>query len=166
MEAKIKHTTGENEGFTRIIKYISQLKNPKNIIINIDKEALEGFDLVLSNLKISNLNSEKLDDRYYITTFICTREVYKNILKLIRALKITGDGGHGFEVKINGKKFYWDGDGSDRITEINDVDCGVGVNFDKKYSQYFPKEDDNSIKLNESELKEIISKSIKKILNK
>ena len=49
-------------------------------------------------------------------------------------MKKLGDGGHSFSVEINNKSFSWDGDGSDRVEEINDIDLGSGTKtFDNNY---------------------------------
>ena len=99
---------------------------------------MDGFDLVFDNLKISNLNVDvHKDEHYCISTFSCSKSVFKNLLKLIRSLKKLGDGGHSFSVQINNKSFSWDGDGSDRVEEINDIDCGSGTKtFDKNYKLF------------------------------
>lgn len=166
MNAKIKSTGYKDEGFPRIINYISSIKN-KQVIIKLDEESLEGFDLVFDSLKISNCNFQlNKDEHYCITTFTCTPQVFKNILKLIRSLKALGDCGHGFDVTINGKKFYWDGDGNCRITEINDIKCGSGVkNFDKNYREY-TKKDEDRINYEHALLtiKNIIQENIKNII--
>lgn len=134
MKVKIKSTGYKDEGLPRILKYLNQI-NSKQVIINLDKIDLDGFDLVFDNLKISNLNVDvHKDEHYCISTFSCSKSVFKNLLKLIRSLKKLGDGGHSFSVEINDKSFSWDGDGSDRVEEINDIDLGSGTKtFDKNY---------------------------------
>lgn len=137
MKVKIKSTGYKDEGFPKILKYLNQI-NSKQVIINLDKIDLDGFDLVFDNLKISNLNVDvHKDEHYCISTFSCSKSVFKNLLKLIRSLKKLGDGGHSFSVQINNKSFSWDGDGSDRVEEINDIDCGSGTKtFDKNYKLF------------------------------
>ncbi len=137
MKVKIKSTGYKDEGFPKILKYLNQI-NSKQVIINLDKIDLDGFDLVFDNLKISNLNVDvHKDEHYCISTFSCSKSVFKNLLKLIRSLKKLGDGGHSFSVEINNKSFSWDGDGSDRVEEINDIDCGSGTKtFDKNYKLF------------------------------
>ncbi len=137
MKVKIKSTGYKDEGFPKILKYLNQI-NSKQVIINLDKIDLDGFDLVFDNLKISNLNVDvHKDEHYCISTFSCSKPVFKNLLKLIRSLKKLGDGGHTFSVQINNKSFSWDGDGSDRVEEINDIDCGSGTKtFDKNYKLF------------------------------
>lgn len=134
MKVKIKSTGYKDEGFPRILKYLNQI-NSKQVIINLDKIDLDGFDLVFDNLKISNLNVDvHKDEHYCISTFSCSKSVFKNLLKLIRSLKKIGDGGHSFSVQINNKSFSWDGDGNDRVEEINDIDLGSGTKtFDNNY---------------------------------
>lgn len=134
MKVKIKSTGYKDEGFPRILKYLNQI-NSKQVIINLDKIDLDGFDLVFDSLKISNLNVDvHKDEHYCISTFSCSKSVFKNLLKLIRSLKKIGDGGHSFSVQINNKSFSWDGDGNDRVEEINDIDLGSGTKtFDNNY---------------------------------
>lgn len=134
MKVKIKSTGYKDEGLPRILKYLNQI-NSKQVIINLDKIDLDGFDLVFDSLKISNLNVDvHKDEHYCISTFSCSKSVFKNLLKLIRSLKKIGDGGHSFSVQINNKSFSWDGDGNDRVEEINDIDLGSGTKtFDKNY---------------------------------
>lgn len=134
MKVKVKSTGYKDEGFPRILKYLNQI-NSKQVIINLDKIDLDGFDLVFDSLKISNLNVDvHKDEHYCISTFSCSKSVFKNLLKLIRSLKKLGDGGHSFSVEINDKSFSWDGDGNDRVEEINDIDLGSGTKtFDNNY---------------------------------
>lgn len=134
MKVKIKSTGYKDYGFPRILKYLNQI-NSKQVIINLDKIDLDGFDLVFDSLKISNLNVDvHKDEHYCISTFSCSKSVFKNLLKLIRSLKKLGDGGHSFSVQINNKSFSWDGDGNDRVEEINDIDLGSGTKtFDNNY---------------------------------
>ncbi len=134
MKVKIKSTGYKDEGLPRILKYLNQIGS-KQVIIKLDEIDLDGFDLVFDNLKISNLNVDvHKDEHYCISTFTCSKSVFKNILKLIRSLKKLGDGGHSFSVEINNKSFSWDGDGSDRVEEINDIDLGSGTKtFDNNY---------------------------------
>lgn len=165
MKVKIKSTGYKNEGFPRILKYLSEI-NPKQVIFKLDEIDLDGFDLVFDTMKISNLKFEGHDDEhYYISTFTCSKTVFKNMLKLIRSLKKLGDGGHSFEVKINGKSFSWDGDGNDRVVNINDIDCGTGVkNFDKNYKNFFKTDSTQDESLIES-LQYLIKESIKSVID-
>lgn len=176
MKVKIKSRGyGEKEGFPPIIRYLSSIKNGKQVIINIDEDDfLNGIDLVFDNLSVSNVKvEENKEDHTCISTFVCNKTVFKNLLRFIRHLKAFGDCGHSFGVRINGKMFSWDGDGSDRVVEINDVDCGNGIEFDKHYKEYFPTEENKDdvyvseslVKVNENELRYIVETVSKKIIN-
>lgn len=162
MKVKIKSTGYKDEGFPRIIKHLSEL-NDKQVVIKLDEDSLDGFDLVFDNLKVSNLKFEPNDEeKYYISTFTCTEKNWKSILKLIRSLKELGDCGHSFGVRINGKMFSWDGDGSDRIEEINDIDCGSGIKtFDENYRK-FTQEPEKDV---EAILKKFIKESIRHMIS-
>lgn len=59
------------------------------------------------------------------------RDYDRNILNLIRMIKKNGNGGHSFNIVVdpdsNGKSdmtIFWDGDGSDRINSIVEVEKG------------------------------------------
>lgn len=171
MKVKIKSTGYKDEGLPRILNYLSQIGS-KQVIINLDKIDLDGFDLVFDNLKISNLNVDMHKDEHYcISTFTCSKSVFKNILKLVRSLKKLGDGGHSFSVEINNKSFSWDGDGSDRVEEINDIDLGSGTKtFDKNYKLFTDSMNtntNNNIPNEElfKKLKSIVKESINNAIN-
>lgn len=171
MKVKIKSTGYKDEGLPRILKYLNQIGS-KQVIIKLDKIDLDGFDLVFDNLKISNLNVVvHKDEHYCISTFTCSKSVFKNILKLVRSLKKLGDGGHSFSVEINNKSFSWDGDGSDRVEEINDIDLGSGTKtFDKNYKLFTNSMNNNlspNIQNEElfKKLKPIIKESINNVID-
>lgn len=171
MKVKIKSTGYKDEGLPRILKYLNQIGS-KQVIIKLDKIDLDGFDLVFDNLKISNLNVDvHKDEHYCISTFTCSKSVFKNILKLVRSLKKLGDGGHSFSVEINNKSFSWDGDGSDRVEEINDIDLGSGTKtFDKNYKLFTNSMNNNlspNIQNEElfKKLKPIIKESINNVID-
>lgn len=68
------------------------------------------------------------------------RDVEDNLKNLLEYLKQIGNGGHSFEIvvdpdsKDHRKKFFWDGDGSDRIFDIS-------VEKDSEFSDSNPPED-------------------------
>ena len=163
MKVKIKSTGYKDEGFPRILRFLNQI-NSKQVIINLDKIDLDGFDLVFDNLKISNLNIDvHKDERYCISTFSCSKTVFKNLLKLIRSLKKLGDGGHSFSVEINDKSFFWDGDGSDRVEEINDIDLGTETKtFDKNYMSIINATQNEELF---NKLKPIVKESVSNVIN-
>lgn len=161
MDVRIKSRGYKDSGFPKIIKELSQIKS-KQIIIKIDEESFDGYDLVFDDLKISNLHLiEDKEDKSYISTFSCDEKVFKNILKFVRTLKYFGDCGHSFDVKINGKTFYWDGDGSDRVIEINGIDCQRGFkSIDDNYRKFFEVNEScyhKTVKLTESKLINLLS---------
>ena len=49
---------------------------------------------------------------------ITCRDLDNTLEELIKYIKSIGNGGHTFIIDVDGKKFEWDGDGSDSIFEI------------------------------------------------
>lgn len=126
----------------KIFEYIEK-SCTKNTIIKMDPDDLLGeIDLIFDTMKISSLNFFEGDDK--ICTFTCTYQVARNILKFIYCLKTLGDCGHSFEIKINNKSFGWDGDGSDRIFEINGMDCKHVKDMTNNFYKYIKIEEDLS----------------------
>lgn len=123
MKLTIKSRGYKNEGLSEILEYIEKNTN-KDVLIRIDEDDfINSVDLFFDNLKISSYKFKELRDGEYLNTLNCSYKVAQNLLKLFLNLKKFGDCGHSFTVKINDKGFSWDGDGSDRITEINGFNC-------------------------------------------
>lgn len=146
MKITLKCGGYKGEGMGKILEHL-QKNGSKQQLIKLDEdEFLHGVDLIFDGLKISNLDINTNDEIEYRTqytaSFTCTYQVARNILKLIYYLKQLGDGGHSYTVNINGEKFSWDGDGSDRVFEINGKDCKSWKKMEKDFYTYIKKEDD------------------------
>jgi predicted transposase len=86
-----------------------------------------------------------------------------------------GNGGHSYGILINDKQFNFDGDGSDHISSINDITLNKKVYSDiNKQIDIYNKalnndknmnEDKKQIKLTESEFKQLVSESVKSVIN-
>ena len=133
------------ESFEIILQEFEKNGKSKRYIKLDEDDYWNGFDLIFDKLQISSLKTEKIDD--YGTrrsTFVCGNESFKPLLKLIRSLKYLGDGGHSFSVKINDVNLGWDGDGNDRVKEINGVEIKSGVkDFDSKIKDLMKTVDNN-----------------------
>ena len=57
-------------------------------------------------------------DKYKKITIFC-RDNENTLEELLDFIKKNGNTGHSFTIDVDGKKFYWDGDGSDCIKTIN-----------------------------------------------
>jgi hypothetical protein len=58
-------------------------------------------------------------DKHTKTITITCRDLDNTLEELIRYIKSVGNTGHSFSIVVDGgKKFEWDGDGSDAIFEI------------------------------------------------
>ena len=56
-------------------------------------------------------------DNYKRITILC-RDNENTLEELLNFIKKNGNTGHSFTIDVDGKKFYWDGDGSDSIKNI------------------------------------------------
>ena len=52
------------------------------------------------------------------TITITCRDLDDTLENMLKYIKSNGNGGHSFNIDIDGKKFDWDGDGSDAIFQI------------------------------------------------
>ena len=89
-------------------------------------------------------------------------------MRVIYALGKAGNGGHSYTFTVGKEKFYFDGDGADRIMKINDVkfqkikssyDLGKVWNDTTRKNN---EEIDNNMSVN---IEEIVRQSIKNIVN-
>jgi hypothetical protein len=62
--------------------------------------------------------NEWIRDSKTKTITVTCRDVDDNLEKLLNFIKSVGGSGHSFSIIADEEKFYWDGDGSDRIFEI------------------------------------------------
>ncbi len=66
---------------------------------------------------MKTLNEWRKDKNTKTITITC-RDVDNTLQELIEFIKKNGNGGHTFSIVADGKKFEWDGDGSDAIFQI------------------------------------------------
>lgn len=136
---KIEDTT-----LFRILKYFT--KERKNTLFRLDtdggKFSWYETDIFIPSLSISKLESfdpkTKYSHEYYVT-FMCDIDEQRSLLKLLFNICQLGDPGHTFGIVFgNDQNYGWDGDGSDRITEVNFIE-----NWNKKdfyeYDDNLPK---------------------------
>lgn len=174
-EKKEKFNEG---GLYPFLEYCQQSK-PKDVMVRIDYDnPFEEIDVYCESLGISKLSYEKTDghDSNFIARFTCDSKSGKPIMKVIYGLGEAGNGGHSYGFIVGDKKFYFDGDGADRIMKINGVkfhsikntyDLG-GVWNDTTRKDNEESNNDimskNVVKINESQLKQVIAESVKKVL--
>lgn len=127
----IKYTSyGKIEDTTlfRILKYFT--KERKNTLFRLDTDG-DKFtwyetDIFIPSLSISNLEFFDPKTRYgheYYVTFMCDIDKQPALLKLLFTICQLGDPGHSYNIIFgNDQKGFWDGDGSDRINEINFIE--------------------------------------------
>lgn len=146
-----------------------QSSKPKDVVVRVDYEmGFDEIDIYCESLAISNLSYEKIDDGNFVAKFTCDSKSGKPLMRVIYALGKAGNGGHSYTFTVGKEKFYFDGDGADRIMKIN------GVKFPKIKSSYDlgkvwndttrknNEEIDNNMSVN---IEEIVRQSIKNIVN-
>ena len=127
----IKYTSYGDIEKTTIYQILDYFTTPRKGVVfrlDYDKENETGWneeDIYISSLSISKLegitSNKKYSKEYYIT-FMCDNKEQKYLLKLLFAISQHGDPGHTFSITFGDKHLGWDGDGSDRIDEINFID--------------------------------------------
>lgn len=167
-------------GLYPFLEYCKQSK-PKDVMVRIDYDSpFEEIDVYCESLGISKLSYEKTDGHgsNFIARFTCDGKSGKPIMKVIYGLGKAGNGGHSYGFSVGDKKFYFDGDGADRITKINGVKFhsikntydlgGVWNETTKKNNE----EDNNDImsknvvKINEAQLRNLIKESVQRVILK
>lgn len=146
MKLTVTYCGYKDEGFAAIMKYLAENGEGQQLI-KLDEDGgdpLDEIDLIFNTLKITGLTIEenKKDKRHLDVSFYCTYRVATSYLRFIYSIKTLGDGGHSYDIRINGKKFGWDGDGADFISEINGKDCRSTKVMRKNYLKYLQKEDE------------------------
>ena len=146
-----------------------QSSKPKDVVVRVDYEmGFDEIDIYCESLAISNLSYEKIDDINFVAKFTCDSKSGKPLMRVIYALGKTGNGGHSYTFTVGKEKFYFDGDGADRIMKINDVkfqkikssyDLGKVWNDTTRKNN---EEIDNNMSVN---IEEIVRQSIKNIVN-
>lgn len=156
-----------------------QSSKPKDVVVRVDYDmAFDEIDVYCESLGISKLSYEKTDGpgSNFIARFTCDSKSGKPLMRVIYALGEAGNGGHSYGFTVGKQKFYFDGDGADRIMKIN------GVKFNKIKNTYDlgkvwndttrknNEESDNDImsknivKINEIQLRNLIKESVRKVL--
>ena len=146
-----------------------QSSKPKDVVVRVDYEmGFDEIDIYCESLAISNLSYEKIDDGNFVAKFTCDSKSGKPLMRVIYALGKAGNGGHSYTFTVGKEKFFFDGDGADRIMKINDVkfqkikssyDLGKVWNDTTRKNN---EEIDNNMSVN---IEEIVRQSIKNIAN-
>lgn len=136
MKMTVDYISYKEEGLYRILEYLKTIGGEK-IYVTFDEDSfVDSISLIFDEIKISDLKIEDNDEREHHAIFTCTEKVEKNLIKLFLKLKEYGDCGHSYTIKINDKKFSWDGDGCDRITHINGKECKSASDLHKNFYDY------------------------------
>ncbi len=152
----------KNEGLYKILEYLNNSKKEKMYVILDEDDFIDSVNLFFDTLKISDFKVEDTDDeREHHATFTCTEEVEKNLIKLFLSIKELGDCGHSYTIKINDKKFSWDGDGCDRITHINGKECNSATVLRKNFYDYTLRK----IQSKNENIEEMIKRIVNETLN-
>lgn len=146
-----------------------QSSKPKDVVVRVDYEmGFDEIDVYCESLAISKLSYEKIDDGNFVAKFTCDSKSGKPLMRVIYALGKAGNGGHSYTFTVGKEKFYFDGDGADRIMKIN------GVKFQKIKNAYDlggvwndttrknNEETDNNMSVN---IEEIVRQATKNIVN-
>ena len=164
-------------GLYPFLEYCQQSK-PKDVTVRIDYDWLfEEIDVYCESLVISNLSYEKIDDSNFVAKFTCDSKSGKPIMKVIYGLGKAGNGGHSYSFSVGEKKFYFDGDGADRIMKINGVKfTSIKNTYDlgKVWNDTTRKDNEennnenmakNVIRINEAQLRKLIKESVIRVIN-
>ena len=153
-----------DDGYWAVLQHLEGLKDKDiTVRIDIDKRNQLGYDEVdvfCPSLKISHLELKKLEDSKFEASFDT-----KELLFMGKA----GNGGHSYELLVGNECFYIDGDGADYLESINGTPLHK-IKEDNRYewSDIYNKdiEKEEPVTLNESQLRNIISETIKNVLSK
>lgn len=185
IDVKIKFSSYYNDkketfdgGLYPILLYIKE-NNLKNVVIRLDynkknEMSWEEVDLFFPELSIKELNYQETNDEYrkFIANIKCTPNSGQALVKLLICMAELGNGGHSYGILINDKKFFFDGDGADHISEINDVHLDSEIYKDgykqiqiyKKGVGEEEKDINENIIITETDIKKMVSESVKMLL--
>jgi len=158
-------------GYWAVLQHLEGLKEKDILVrIDIDKKNQLGYDEVdifCPSLKISHLELKQLDKSKFEATF--DTKNLRAVFQVLLTMGKVGNPGHSYELLIGKESFSIDGDGADNLESIN----GVAVNKISESNRYdwadiYNKdiEKEEPVTLNESQLRNIISETIKTVLSK
>lgn len=158
-------------GYWAVLQHLEGLKDKDiTVRIDIDKRNQLGYDEVdvfCPSLKISHLELKKLEGSKFEASFDTKdlRAVFQVLLYMGKA----GNGGHSYELLIGKESFSIDGDGADYLESINGTPLSK-IKEDNRYdwADIYNKDikKEEPVTLNESQLRNIISETIKSVLSK
>lgn len=162
---------GEPEGgLQKILEFLTTF-NKKDVLVRMDyykknKTSWDEVDLFCKSLKISSLEIQQGERNEKIARFTFTETSEIDLIKLFANIGLIGNPGHCFEILIDNKEFCFDGDGADRVIEINGLPLR-GENFKQHNWANFTYANTHKeeITLNESQLRECVKNIIIEILN-
>lgn len=146
-----------------------QSSKPKNVVVRVDYGvSFDEIDIYCESLAISNLSYEKIDDITFLAKFTCDSKSGKSLMRVIYALGKAGNKGHSYGFTVGKEKFFFDGDGADRIMKINGIKfqkiknaCDLGSVWNDTVRKN-NEEIDNNMNVN---IEEIVRQATKNIVN-
>jgi hypothetical protein len=164
-------------GLYPILQYLKD-NNLKDVLIRLDidrknETTWDEVDIFCKELSIKKLDYSINDKKYpkYTAYITCNYRSGKSLIKFLSYIAQLGNGGHSYSMLIGDKTFYFDGDGADHISSINDTKLTSEI-FTNMYklSDILKKGAENNdtvnetINLTDKELKKIIKESPNKHL--
>lgn len=122
-------------GLYPILEYIKENKL-KNAIVRLDYDtknsvSWEEVDIFAPELSIKTLEYEIKNEGKFSEKFIanikCSPLSAQSLIKILIQMALLGNGGHSYGILINDKKFFFDGDGADHISSINDTELNSEI---------------------------------------
>ena len=160
-------------GLYPILQYLKDNKL-KDVLIRLDidkktETSWDEVDIFCKELSIKKLDYSINDEKYpkYTAYVNCNYRSGKSLIKFLSHIAQLGNGGHSYTILIGDKTFFFDGDGSDHISSINDTKLTSEI-FTNMYklSDILKKGTENNepvnetVKLTDKELKNIIKESV------
>lgn len=146
-------------GLAEILDHIKS-KKLKNAIVRLDvgkknEITWEEEAVFCPELSIKNIEYQIIEGSFkkFIANVECSPLSAKSLIKVLVKMAALGNGGHSYSILINDDSFGFDGDGSDHISSINDIDmCREIYSNTYKQSEIYTKglEGEESSEMNES----------------
>lgn len=123
-----KRGTFSDTAVVEILDYIKDKKMSETLVrMDFDKKneiSFDEYDIFCQKLNIKTLDYTIVDNdrKIFRANITCDKQTAISLIKLFINLGAIGNCGHSFEVSIDGKSFFFDGDGADRVKAVNGVE--------------------------------------------
>lgn len=171
-------------GLVEILEYIKS-KKLKNAVVRLDvgkknEITWEEEAVFCPELSIKNIGYQIIEGTFkkFIANVECSPLSAKSLIKVLVKMAKLGNGGHSYSILINDDSFGFDGDGSDHISSINDIDmCSEIYSNTYKQSDIYNKglegeetsemnESTSPIKITKNDIEIMVNEAINKIFKK